>query len=427
MSAGADHSDQDPTPVGLLDAVRATKQAEMAAQVEQLRLVVEWCAAHEVDASETATHVEFGRDTGLGLAGEGAPYVSEFAVVELAAALGMTTDAGRRYVGKVLEVRYRLPGFWEEVVSGRLPWWRAARVAEHTHALPAAGARLVDQRLASTAAKVTFGQVERLTAEALARYAPEEAEAKHRQALENRHVNILTHDVGPDGVVQISGGLDLADGLDLDTALDHGAAELKALGCTESRDVRRSLALGALARRQTQLNLNPEDPDGKSGPLVKPRQTVVHVHTHDQHLARCENTRAPITVDQVREWCTHPDTELVITEVIDTTEHLHIDRYERDDRLWNQAIERDLTCVFPFCTRPAASCDCDHVFPYARGGPTCSCNTAPACRGHHRAKTHGGWTSLALDSAHYLWRSPNGLWWHRGPDGTRDLGHLTPD
>ncbi len=426
MTAAA-HSFEQPTPVGLLDAMRAAKQAEMSAQVDQLKLVIEWCIAHEVDADQASTYVEFGRDTGLALAGDGAPYVSEFAVVELAAALGMTTDAGRRYVGKVLEVRYRLPGFWEEVVSGRLPWWRAARVAEHTIALPKAGARYVDRRLASTATKVTFGQVERLTAEALALYAPEEAVEKRRQAMEARRVDVHTDQIGPDGVVEISGGMDLADALDLDTALDHGAAELKSLGCEESRDVRRSLALGAMARRQTQLDLNPENPDGQAGPLVKPRQTVIHVHTHDQTQARCETTRTPISVEQVAGWCTHPDTQVVINKVIDLTDHIHVDRYERPERMWDQAIERDVTCVFPFCTRPAASCDCDHVIPFGRGGPTCSCNTAPACRGHHRAKTHDRWTSLALDAGHYLWRSPNGLWFHRGPSGTRDLGHLTPD
>ena len=115
--------------------------------------------------------------------------------------------------------------------------------------------------------------------------------------MEARRVDIDARDVGPDGVVEISGGMDLADALDLDTALDHGAAELKALGCDETHDVRRSLALGALARTQTQLDLNPEDPDGQAGPLVKPRQTVIHVHTHDQTQARCETTRTPISVE----------------------------------------------------------------------------------------------------------------------------------
>ena len=97
---------------------------------------MEWCTSHEVDEAEAATVVEHGRDTGLLLAGPGAPCVSEFAVIELAAALAMTADACRRYVGQVLEVRYRLPRIWRRVAAGDLPWWRAARIADHTTHLP---------------------------------------------------------------------------------------------------------------------------------------------------------------------------------------------------------------------------------------------------------------------------------------------------
>ena len=148
MAASSIESEQPDPQVGLLAAVRASKQAETAEQIRQLRLVVEYLSAHEVDPDESATHLNFGQDTGLALAGEGAPCVSEFAVVELAAALGMTADAARAYAGKVLEVRYRLPGFWAKVTSGELAWWRAARVAEHTLNLPMGGARFVDAKLA---------------------------------------------------------------------------------------------------------------------------------------------------------------------------------------------------------------------------------------------------------------------------------------
>ena len=75
-----------------------------------------------------------------------------------------------------------------------------------------------------------------------------------------------------------------------------------------------------MARRQTQLDLNPDDRDEdaeRPGPLVKPRQTLVRVHVGDSDLARCDNTRSPVTVDQVRDWCAHPDTQVVIQPVID--------------------------------------------------------------------------------------------------------------
>ena len=42
-------------------------------------------------------------EAGMPVAGEGAPLVAEFSVTEFAAALGMSTDAGKRYVGHALD------------------------------------------------------------------------------------------------------------------------------------------------------------------------------------------------------------------------------------------------------------------------------------------------------------------------------------
>ena len=57
------------------------------------------------------------------------------------------------------------------------------------------------------------------------------------------------------GTLHLEAELDIADALDLDRALAHGAALQKALGSTESLDVRRAKALGDLARTQTALDL----------------------------------------------------------------------------------------------------------------------------------------------------------------------------
>jgi hypothetical protein len=48
-------------------------------------------------------------------------------------------------------------------------------------------------------------------------------------------------------------------------------------------------------------------------------------------------------------------------------------------------------CTYPGCTALAERCDLDHVRPYRKGGPSCSCNMQPLCRTHHRLKTFGGW------------------------------------
>ena len=97
---------------------------------------------------------------------------------------------------------------------------------------------------------------------------------------------------------------------------------------------------------------------------------------------------------------------------------------------------RDHTCVYPWCTRPARSCDpddpddhpCDHdhVIPRARGGPTCTCNIAALCRRHHRLKTHTAWSYVVIDPGTYLWTSPHGYQFLRDPDGTLDVSPDRP-
>ena len=67
----------------------------------------EWARLHPCPANETPAH--WGEadlhDEGLvPLAGPGAPWVAEFAPVDLAAALGITQDAGRQLIADALEL-----------------------------------------------------------------------------------------------------------------------------------------------------------------------------------------------------------------------------------------------------------------------------------------------------------------------------------
>ena len=98
---------------------------------------------------------------------------------------------------------------------------------------------------------------------------------------------------------------------------------------------------------------------------------------------------------------------------MDLADHVHVTAYEVPDRIAEAAALADVTCVFPFCTRPARGCrpdehdaDRDHITPYGPDGPTCTCNLAPLCRRHHRLKTHGGWRYVPLERGSYLWTSP---------------------
>lgn len=63
------------------------------------------------------------------------------------------------------------------------------------------------------------------------------------------------------------------------------------------------------------------------------------------------------------------------------------------------------TCAVAGCSRPAWSCDLDHVTEYnhdapAAGGATCPCNLQPKCRLHHLLKTFAdGWLDDQITDA----------------------------
>ncbi len=219
------------TTAGVLAVLRGGKADRDAADIVMVRATVDWAVLNEVEADDW--YANYGQaigDRGVPLAGAGAPLVSEFAAMEYAAALGMSTDAGKAYIGRALELRYRLPRLWDRVVAGELSVWRAGRIADQTIALSHQGAGYVDRHLAPVARSCSWAQLDRLVEEALVRFDPEAAEAKRREAAERRHFDLHVDQVSYDGTVHVDGELDLADALDLEDAIRAGATQLAACG-----------------------------------------------------------------------------------------------------------------------------------------------------------------------------------------------------
>src|SRR4051794_13954733 len=241
----------------VLAAARRARATANSAEAEVLLQAVEWAHLHQVTDPEQASTVlvEHGHDSGLPIAGQGAPLVSEFAVAEFASALGLSAGAGRNLVGQALELAHRLPKLWARVQAGSLAPWRARRVAEQTLALSMEAAAYVDQMLAPFAHRTGPAQTQRLVEEAIARYMPTYAAQQRERANEQRYFSIDHDQVSFAGTSRVHGELDLADALDLEDAVRVGAEQLKALGNDESLEVRRSLAVGMLARGPEALEL----------------------------------------------------------------------------------------------------------------------------------------------------------------------------
>ncbi len=450
---------------------RESQAAANRAQAELMAAAVTWAEQHPPESiDEAATWITPGGDTGLMLAGEGAPLVAEFCIAEFALAIGRSTDGGRALVAAAVELKYRLPRCWGHVQSGDLDAWRARRIAEETFSLSQEAATFVDAQVAPFAHRIGIAALERLIAEAIARFMPDRAAEDAVKAADGRHFTIDHQQVSFGGTSQVTGELDLADALDLDAAVAKGAQELLALGSSDSLDVRRSIAAGQIARNQLALDLaevadeatattgwsssdlgraasdsertdetrsdrTDETTPTSSPRRPKPRQVVLHVHLTEAaitgtsgglEIARVENHHRILTADQIRTWCANPDAQVIVKPVIDLNEHLHVEGYEVPDRLREQTTLRDHTCVFPWCSRSARKMDADHVIPYAEGGTTSSDNIAPLCRRHHRLKTHSAWTYTMLELGSFLWSSPHGYQFLRDHHGTLDVSREPP-
>jgi hypothetical protein len=284
-------------------------------------------------------------------------------------------------------------------------------------------------------------QLERVVAEAIRRFDPEQAYENELAAGEHRHVTIHDHHL-VDGCVEVTATLDAIDAHDLNHALGKTAHALLIAGSTEPVDVRRAKALGELARHDLTLDLQtgecPSTPDHTSG-----REATLYVHLDaetlnllddetgtDHPVARIEKTGAArdytLGIDRLREWLTRPGATITIRPVIDLNPRLESKGYQPSPTLREQVILRNQTCVFPHCTRTTRTADLDHIQPWkhgGHGGPTSSDNLAPLCRLHHRTKTHSPWTYTQTAPGEYLWHSPHGEAFLVDPTGTTHLPH----
>ncbi len=298
--------DTDLSPSALLALARRRKADEDRAAADLLDLAARWADLHPPESiHDAAAFTVSGSEHEEPIAGEGCPLVAEFCIAELGAVLGLTTTAAKKLIGQSLELRHRLPRLWAQVHAGRVPAWRARLVAETTiHTTPALtreAAGWVDAQVAAVAGKVGVAQLDRLVAEAIRRYdlAPEprpddEAGEDHEDfaadqhlGTDPRHVTFDTRHVHYDGVMRMEAEIDLADALDLDAAVAHGAAALKALGSVAPLGARRAAALGDLARTQTALDLHTHNTTRCRSP-----RSNQHQHKH-QPERRHQRRRGP--------------------------------------------------------------------------------------------------------------------------------------
>ena len=224
------HTEAD-SAAAVLGLVRDRRAVADRAEAELLQAAVSWVGMHSVDSIHDAATVwdrTYG-DTGITVAGAGAPLVAEFSVAEFAAAVGLATESGKAYLGEAVELRYRLPRVWARVTAGDLVAWKARRIARATILLSPEAAGFVDRHVAPIAHRVRLAQLDRLVEEAVARFMPEETERRRKVAADGRSFTIQTPS-RLSGHADMWAGLNVADALDLVATVSAGAQTLEAIG-----------------------------------------------------------------------------------------------------------------------------------------------------------------------------------------------------
>ncbi|QYH19367.1 HNH endonuclease [Corynebacterium aquatimens] len=72
---------------------------------------------------------------------------------------------------------------------------------------------------------------------------------------------------------------------------------------------------------------------------------------------------------------------------LSNVEKQEVPGYAPTTKMRTYAEARDGCCVYPGCSRPAATCQLDHRIPFDEGGPTTPSNLFTLCQTHHNLKT----------------------------------------
>ncbi len=443
----------------VIDELHQQRAAAHRAEVREIELAVDWALLHPCPEDATPASWGEGRlfhEQVTPLAGPGAPLVAEFAPADLAAALGVSFNAGRQLLADALELTYRLPTMWSLVHAGKVPVWLGRSIARETHDLSEIAVAHADRLICAVPVKIGQVRARRLIDEARLYHDPDRAQEDERQALAERHVTLSRSKCPATQGIHLM--LDRADAQRFDHTIATIAATLSALGDDDGLDLRRARAVGILADPQHTLELLARPVADRSDPFTAAREAVagvgpksysgavdgtaptgggsaviyLHLTPDDlgEHLEAGTGTAVverigATSLELVETWLA--GRTFTVRPVLDLSHHRGSgttapltgplaprDGHDPSPAMREVVFLRDATCVFPGCRRDSRGCDLDHIeawLPPDEGGPpeqTNLSNLAPLCRLHHRIKTFTGWDYQRLPDGRHEWASPTG-------------------
>ncbi len=304
----------------------------------------------------------------------------EYSHLEVAAVAQVSERHAHNLLDLAQTVTTRLPGTLAALRAGETDLYRVGRIAEATDVLSDELAARVEDELIGQLGEWSPRQLNYRLRQAVDRADPDAAAAR---AAARRQARCVTHTGLGDGagLLQIHGEVER-------THLAYRrvrtiAKQFKTAGDTRTLDqITTDVALDCLA--------------GKGFEAAKvhvwltlPATTALGVDGKPAYLAGYGWLPAQRALEMAAQrdatW-QRVLTDSATGQVVDVGRS----RYRPPAALRDRVQARYLTCTAPGCARPAHGCDLDHVVAFPQG-PTNQENIGPACRGHHRAKTHGGW------------------------------------
>ncbi|MEL7976076.1 DUF222 domain-containing protein [Isoptericola sp. F-RaC21] len=387
-------------------------------------------------------------------------------VADVAAALHLGETAAGSLLDHSCALVTCAPRMLALLAEGRTSWRHASLLATHVGDLDAPAARAVESGVLHAAATSTPAQFARAVRRARDLAHPTPLDVRHAEALRTRGVWV---DPGKDGMAWLTAHLPaphahaVADRLDtladrLHAAGDpRGRGELRADALTDLLldDGTLDLTLGHVAPSTAPNGHGPADTEhhapaalGSLAPVARAIRPRVNVTVPVLSLLGITDAPAvldghvPIDAETARALCAHaPSFRRVLTHP-ETGVVLSVGRrsYAVPADLRALLAERDATCRFPGCTRPAGRSDVDHTVAWADGGQTRADNLAHLCRRHHVMKHSTRWTvrqvtgttaGVADGTAGSLdgtleWTSPTGRIHATAPTSPETTRHRTP-
>jgi hypothetical protein len=370
---------------------------------DRLVLVEVWDRQQAWVAAQTLTPL-------VAFAGPAPVDSDDFVREDLRAALHLSRPAAQTRIDVARLLSSTLTATAAALAAGQIGYPQASVLVQAVIGAAPSVALAVEQAVLDRAPASTVGEFGRLVDKAVLAADPQTAHEQHTAAAATRSVVLYP---GPAGMATIRADLPAVDAHNIWLALDTLAAR-KEPGDPRGIDARRADALTALAataltspdvprrhRRRTQIQ------------IVTDLPTLLGLTQHPAQLTGYGPIPAPVA----RALAADATWQRLVVEPV--TGHLldaGTTTYRPPQELIDYILTRDPTCTFPTCHTPAAACDIDHTTPWQpdhpQGGTTSTCNCHPACRHHHRLKTHGGWTVTAHPDGTTTWTNPHGRNYH---------------